>query len=84
MPDEFGDQTPISPVQILQIPRSMLVLLFSSAHSFTIGFRSGAGTVMADAWFWITVRLEDSNMARYKISSTGCQVLIFFFLSVGI
>jgi len=59
MPDEFGehltrDQRPFihtESLQILQIPRSMLVfLLFSSAHSFSIGFRSGTGMAVADAW----------------------------------
>jgi len=80
MPDEFGehltrDQRSVlhtESLQILQIPRSMLALiLFSSAQSSSIGF-----------WFcfWITVLLEDTNMARYKISSTGCQVLIFYLL----
>jgi len=39
-------------LQILQIPRSMLVLLlFSSDHSFSIGFRSGTGMAIADASF---------------------------------
>lgn len=50
MPDEFGehltrDQRPFlhtESLQILQIPSSMLVLLlFSSLHSFSLGFRSG-------------------------------------------
>jgi len=31
-----------------------------------------------DDCVWITVLLEDPNMAHYKISNTGCQVLIFF------
>jgi len=80
MPDEFGEHPRRDPrsflftesLQILQIPRSMLaLLLFSSAQSSSIGF-----------WFcfWITVLLEDTNMARYKFSSTGCQVLIFYLL----
>jgi len=60
-------------------------LSFSSTHTFSIGFRSGTGMAIADAWFcaqWhIFVLLEDPNMACYKISSS-CQVLIF--LSVGI
>jgi len=56
MPDEFGehltrDQRPFLHaefLQILQIPRSMLVLLLiSSTHSFSIGFRSGTGMICA-------------------------------------
>jgi len=60
MPDEFEehltrDQRPFlhtESLQVLQIPRSMLVLLlFSSAHSFSIGFKSGARMAIADACF---------------------------------
>jgi len=86
MPDEFGehltrDQRPFlhpESLQILQIPRSMLaLLLFSSAHSFSIGFWSGTGMFCAvthfcfdfNVCFWIIVLLEDLNMA-----CTGCQV----------
>jgi len=57
MPDEFGehltrDQRPFlytESFQILQITRSMLALLLF--HSFSIGFRSGTGMAIADAWF---------------------------------
>ncbi len=57
MPEEFGehltrDQRPFlhtESLQILQIHSSMLVLLlFSSPHSFSTGFRSETG---AEAWF---------------------------------
>jgi len=60
MSDEFGEHLTrdqrsflhTESLQILQIHRSMLApLLFSSAHSFSIGFRSGYGTVMAKATF---------------------------------
>jgi len=57
MPDEFGeqltrDQRPFLHTESLQILRSMLaLLLFSSALSFSIGFRSGTGTAIPDAWF---------------------------------
>jgi len=51
-----GDQRPFlhtESLQILQIPRSMMLvlLLFSSDHSFSIGLRSGTGMAIADAWF---------------------------------
>jgi len=56
MPDEFEhltrDQRPFLHRESLQIPKSTLVLLlFSSAHSSSIGFRSGTGMAIADAWF---------------------------------
>jgi len=35
-----------------------------------------------DVCFWITVLLEDPTTAHCKISSRGCQVLIFFYLLV--
>ncbi len=93
MPDEdrehmTRDQRPFlhpESLQILQIPSSMMVLLlFSSPHSFSTGFRSRTGMAIAEAWFcaqwpiyfvvfevcvWIIVRLEDQNIAHYKLSS---------------
>jgi len=33
-----------------------------------------------DVCFWITVLLEDPNMAHYKISSRGCQIWIVYLL----
>ncbi len=44
--------------------------------------------VIADAWFcvvfevcvWIIVRLEDPNMAHYKISKRFSHLLIFYLL----
>jgi len=97
MPDEFGehrtrDQKPflhtISPDPSdfqIHVER-----LSNSAHTFSIGFRSGTRMDIADAWicvhvthfcfdfwFWIIVLLEDPNMVHYKISSKVCHVLIF-------
>ncbi len=106
MPEEFGehlirDQRPFfhpESLQILQIHSSMLVLLlFSSPHSFSTGFRSGNWNghsrslvlcpvthfcVVFEVCIWIIVRLEDPNMAHYKISNRVSHLLIF--LSVGI
>ncbi len=83
MPEEFGehlirDQRPFlhtESLQILQIHSSMLVLLlFSSPHSFSTGFRSGNWNghsrslvlcpvthfcVVFEVCIWIIVRLED-------------------------
>ncbi len=79
-------------LQILQIHSSMLVLLlFSSPHSFSIGFRSEDWNGhIAEAWFcasdpffvWIIVRLEDPNVAHYKISNRVSHLLIFYLLVV--
>ncbi len=67
-------------------------LLFSSPHSFSVGFRSEDWNghsrslvlcsvthfcVVFKVCFWIIVLLEDPNMAHYKISSRVSQVLIF-------
>ncbi len=46
--------------------------------------------VIADAWFcvvfevcvWIIVRLEDPNMAHYKISKRFSHLLIFLSVSI--
>ncbi len=81
-------------LQILQIPSSMTVLsLFGSPHSFSIGCRSGNWNghsrslvlcpvthfcVVFKVCFWIIVRLEDTNMAHYKISNS--QVTFRFFI----
>ncbi len=101
MPEEFGehlirDQRPFlhpESLQILQIHSSMTVLLlFSSPHSFSVGFRSedrdshGKWFILCSVthflcsfWclFWIVVLVEDPNTAHYKISNRGSQVLIF-------
>ncbi len=85
-------------LQILQIHSSMTVLLlFSSRHNLSIGFRSEDWNghrrsldlcpvtnfcVVFEAYVWIIVRLEDQNMAHYKISNRFSHLLIF--LSVGI
>ncbi len=88
MPDDVKehmtrDQRPFlhpESVQILQIHSSMLVLLlFSSPHSFSTGFRSEDWNghsrslvlcpvtylcVVFEVCVWIIVRLEDPNMAH--------------------
>ncbi len=96
MPEEFGehlirDQRAFlhtESVQILQIHSSMLVLLlFSSPHSLSVGFRSKdrekINFELSDPFlclFWIVVLVEDPNMAHYKISNRGSQVLVFYLL----
>ncbi len=75
---------------------SMLVLLlFSSPHSFSTGFRSEDWNghsrslvlcsvthfcVVFEVCVWIIVRLEDPNMAHYKISNRVSHLLIFYLL----
>ncbi len=82
--------------QILQIHSSMLILLlFSSPHSFSTGFRSEDGNghsrslvlcsvthfcVVFEVCVCIIVRLEDPNMAHYKISNRVSHLLIFYLL----
>ncbi len=104
MPEEFGehlirDQRPFlhtESLQILQIHSSMTVLLlFSSPHSFSTGFRSedrdshGKIFILCSVtpflclfWclFWIVVLVEDPHTAQYKISNRGSQILIFYLL----
>ncbi len=104
MPDEFRehltrDQRPFlhpESLQILQIHSSMTVLLlFSSPHSFSTGFRSEDWNghsrslvlcsathfcVVFEVCVWIIVRLEDPNMAHYKISNRVSHLLIFYLL----
>ncbi len=103
MPDEVRehltrDQRPFlhpESLQILQIHSSMLVLLlFSSPHSFSTGFRSEdwngqqkLGFVLSDPFcvvfvvcVWIIVRLKDPNTAHYKISNRVSHLLIFYLL----
>ncbi len=83
-------------LQILQIPSSMTVLLlFSSPHSFSTGFRSEDWNghsrslvlypvthfcVVFEACVWIIVRLEHPNTAHYKISNRVSHLLIFYLL----
>ncbi len=83
-------------LQILQIHSSMTVLLlFSSPHSFSTGFRSEDWNghsrslvlcpvthfcVVFEVCVWIIVRLEDPNMAHYKISNRVSHLLIFYLL----
>ncbi len=82
-------------LQILQIHSSMTVLLlFSSPHSFSIGLRSEDWNsrslvlcsvthfcVVFEVCVCITiVRLEDPNMAHYKISNRVSHLLIFYLL----
>ncbi len=104
MPDEVRehltrDQRPFlhpESLQILQIHSSMTVLLlFSSPHSFSIGFRSEDWNghsrsmvlcsvthfcVVFEVCVWIIVWLEDPNMAHYKISNRVSHLLIFYLL----
>ncbi len=106
MPDEVREhltrdqRTFLHPesLQILQIPSSMTVLLlFSSPHLFSIGFRSEDWNghsrslvlcsvthfcVVFEVCVWIIVRLEDPSMANYKISNRVSHLLIFFYLLV--
>ncbi len=67
---------------------------FSSVHSFSTGFRSedwiGSRSlvlcsvthfcVVFEVCVWIIVRLEDPNMAHYKISNRVSHLLIFYLL----
>ncbi len=104
MPEEFGehlirDQRPFlhpESLQILQIHSSMLVLLlFSSPHSSSTGFRSEDWNghsrslvlcpvthfcVVFEVCIWIIVQLEDPNMAHYKISNRVSHLLILYLL----
>ncbi len=104
IPDEVRehltrDQRPFlhpESLQILQIHSSMMVLLlFSSPHSFSTGFRSEDWNghsrslvlcsetnfcVVFEVCVWIIVRLEDLNMAHYKISNRVSHLLIFYLL----
>ncbi len=97
IPDEFGehlisDQRPFlhtESLQILQNTSSMLLLLlFSSPHSFSTGFRSedwdshSKSFILCSVthylcWFWclfwIIVLMEDPTMDHYKISNKGSQ-----------
>ncbi len=79
------DQRPFLHPESLQIHSSMTVfLLFSSPHSSSTGFRSEVRNghsrslllcsvthfcVVFEVCVWIIVRLEDPNMAHYKISN---------------
>ncbi len=104
IPDEVRehltrDQRPFlhpESLQILQIHSSMTVLLlFSSPHSSSTGFRSEDWNdhsrslvlcsvthfcVAFEVCVWIIVRLEDPNMAHYKISNRVIHLLIFYLL----
>ncbi len=104
MPDDVRehltrDQRPFlhpESLQTLQIHSFMTVLLlFSSPHSFSTGFRSEDWNghsrslvlcsvthfcVVFEVCVWIIVRLEDPNMAHYKISYRVSHLLIFYLL----
>ncbi len=73
----------------------LVLLLFSSPHSFSTGFRSEDWNghrrnlvlcsvthfcVVFEVCVWIIVRLEDPNMAHYKISNRVSHLLIFYLL----
>ncbi len=107
MPDEVRehltrDQRPFlhpESLQILQIHSFMTVLLlFSSPHSSSTGFRSEDWNghsrslvlcsvthfcVVFEVCVWIIVWLEDPNMAHYKISNRVSHLLIFYLLVFG-
>ncbi len=73
-----------------------VVLLFSSPHSFSTGFRSedwhghSRSLVLCsvthfcvfEVCVWIIVRLKDPNMAHNKIYNRVSHLLIFFYLLV--
>ncbi len=76
-------------------PLDTQLLLFSSPHSFSTGFRSEDWNghsrslvlcsvtpfcVVFEVCVWIIVRLEDPNMAHYKISNRVRHLLIFYLL----
>ncbi len=83
-------------LQILQIHSSMLVLiLFSSPHSFSVGFRSedrdSNGKIFIlcsvthfcvyfDVCFGLLSWWKIQTTAHYKISNRGSQILIFYLL----
>ncbi len=85
-------------LQTLQIPSSMTVfLLFSSPRSFSTGFRSedwnghSRSLVLCsvthfcavfEVCVWIIVRLEDPNMAHYKIQNRVIHLLIFVSIAI--
>ncbi len=73
----------------------LVLLLFSSTHSFSTGFRSEDWNghsrrlvlcsvthfcVVFEVCVRIIVRLEDPNMAHYKISNRVSHLLIFYLL----
>ncbi len=95
MPDEFREhltryQKPFlhpESLQILYIHRSMTVLL-QFTHSCSTGFRSedwnehSRSLVLCSVTHFcvVFVRLEDPNMAHYKISNRNSHLLIFYLL----
>ncbi len=73
----------------------LVLLLFSSPHSFSTGFRSEDWNdhsrslvlcsvthfcVVFEVCVWIIVRLEDPNMAHYNISNRVSHLIIFYLL----
>ncbi len=71
----------------------LVLLLFSSPHSFSTGFRSEDWNghsrslvlcsvthfcVVFEVCVWIIVWLEDPNMVHYKISNRVCHLLVFY------
>ncbi len=90
MPDTFREHLTkilehsfIQNLQTIQISWSMLVLIFfSSPHSFSIGFRSGNlfSVALFYVCLWIIVLLEDPTLAHSMISSMHGQFLIVYLL----
>ncbi len=94
-PDRRSETIPSS--RISPDPSDSQLLLFSSPHSFSTGFRSGnwdghsRSLVLCsvvhfcfdfDVCLWIIVLLEDPTTAHCKISSMDSQFLIFYLLVV--
>ncbi len=92
-PDKRSETIPS--YRISPDPSDSQLLLFSSPHSFSTGFRSEDWNghsrslvlcpvthvcVVFEVCVWIIVRLEDPNMAHYKISNRVSHLLIFYLL----
>ncbi len=84
-PDTRSETIPSS--RISPDPSDSQLLLFSSPHSWSTGFRSEDWNdqqnhfcVVFEVCVWIIVRLEDTNMAHYKISNRVSHLLIYYLL----
>ncbi len=89
------DQRPFLHPESLQILQIHSFFSLSSPHSFSTGFRSEDWNghsrslvlcsvthfcVVFEVCVWIIVRLEDPNMAHYKIFNRVSHLLIFYLL----
>ncbi len=92
-PDKRSETIPSS--RITPGPSDSQLLLFSSPHSSSTGFRSEDWDgysrslllcsvthfcVVFEVCVWVIVRLEDPNMAHYKISNRVSNLLILYLL----